>query len=77
MVEVCVKDSGCGIPPDEIPHVFERFYRGESVAVEARGSGLGLAISKSLVELHGGKIWVNSHVGKGSEFVFTLPVSTN
>ena len=77
MVQVCVKDSGCGIPPSEIPHIFERFYRGESVAVEARGSGLGLAISKSLVELHGGKIWVQSHVGKGSEFFFTLPISTN
>ncbi len=77
MVEVCIKDSGCGIPQNEIPHIFERFYRGESVAVEARGSGLGLAISKSLVELHGGTIWVQSHVGKGSEFFFTLPVNTN
>ncbi len=77
MVEVCVSDSGCGIPPNEIPHIFERFYRGESVAVEARGSGLGLAISKSLVELHGGKIWVESEVGQGSRFFFTLPMNTN
>ena len=77
MVELCVKDSGCGIPPNEIPHIFERFYRGESVAVEARGSGLGLAISKSLVELHGGTIWVQSDVGKGSQFFFTLPINTN
>jgi len=76
MVEVCVSDSGCGIPPSEIPHIFERFYRGESVVVEARGSGLGLAISKSLVELHGGKIWVHSEVGEGSQFFFTLPVAT-
>ncbi|MCA9471343.1 MAG: ATP-binding protein [Nitrospirales bacterium] len=74
MVEFCVSDSGCGIPLDEIPHIFERFYRGESVAVEASGSGLGLAISKSLIELHGGKIWVESKVGEGSRFFFTLPV---
>ena len=74
MVEFCVSDSGCGIPSNEIPHIFERFYRGESVAVEARGSGLGLAISKSLVELHGGKIWVESEVGHGSRFFFTLPL---
>ncbi|MGB0910684.1 MAG: ATP-binding protein [Nitrospirales bacterium] len=77
LIEVSVRDSGCGIPLNEIPHIFERFYRGESVAVEARGSGLGLAISKSLVELHGGTIWVNSHVGEGSQFFFTLPVNTN
>ncbi|WP_454063985.1 ATP-binding protein [Candidatus Nitrospira salsa] len=76
MVEVCVRDSGCGIPVNEIPHIFERFYRGESVVVEARGSGLGLAISKSLVELHGGKIWVQSEVGEGSQFFFTVPVAT-
>ncbi|WP_447969697.1 ATP-binding protein [Nitrospira sp. M1] len=75
MVEVCVKDSGCGIPSNEVPHIFERFYRGESVVVEARGSGLGLAISKSLVELHGGKIWVQSEVGEGSQFFFTVPVA--
>ncbi|GJL56295.1 MAG: hypothetical protein NPIRA02_34270 [Nitrospirales bacterium] len=75
MVEVCVKDSGCGIPSNEVPHIFERFYRGESVVVEARGSGLGLAISKSLVELHGGKIWVQSEVGCGSQFFFTVPVA--
>ncbi len=77
MIEVSVRDFGCGIPPNEIPHIFERFYRGESVVVEARGSGLGLAISKSLVELHGGTIWVNSHVGEGSQFFFTLPVMAN
>ncbi|GJL65631.1 MAG: hypothetical protein NPIRA05_06020 [Nitrospirales bacterium] len=76
MVEVCVSDSGCGIPSNEVPHIFERFYRGESVVVEARGSGLGLAISKSLVELHGGKIWVQSEVGEGSQFFFTVPVAT-
>jgi signal transduction histidine kinase len=74
MVQISVKDTGCGIPPNEMPHIFERFYRGESVAVESRGAGLGLAISKSLVELHGGQIWVDSIPEKGSCFYFTLPI---
>jgi signal transduction histidine kinase len=74
MVQIGVKDTGCGIPPKEMPHIFERFYRGESVAVESRGAGLGLAISKSLVELHGGQIWVDSIPGEGSCFYFTLPI---
>ena len=73
MVQISVRDTGCGIPQNEIPHIFERFYRGDSVAVESRGSGLGLAISKSLVELHGGKIWVDSIPGEGSCFHFTMP----
>ena len=74
MVQISVQDTGCGIPQKEIPLIFERFYRGESVAVESRGSGLGLAISKSLVELHGGQIWADSTPGEGSCFHFTLPI---
>jgi len=74
MVQISVKDTGCGIPPKERPHIFERFYRGESVGVESRGAGLGLAISKSLIELHGGQIWVDSIPEEGSCFYFTLPV---
>ncbi len=76
MVQISIQDTGCGIPPKELPHIFERFYRGESVAVESRGAGLGLAISKSLVELHGGQIWVDSIPGEGSCFYFTLPVQS-
>ena len=74
-VQISVQDTGCGIPQNELPHVFERFYRGETVAVESRGAGLGLAISKSLVELHGGQIWADSIPEKGSCFYIALPVN--
>ena len=70
---ISVADNGCGIPVQEFDKVFGKFYRGESAPVEARGAGLGLAITKSLVELHGGKIWVASVPGQGSRFTFTLP----
>jgi signal transduction histidine kinase len=76
-VEICVADSGCGIHPDEQDKVFDRFYRGESVPVEAKGAGLGLSIAKSLVELHRGQIWVTSTLGAGSRFSFTLPVHSS
>jgi len=71
---VQVIDSGVGIDANELPHVFERFYRG-SRANEARGSGsgLGLAIVRSVVEMHGGRIMVESRVGSGSTFTVTLP----
>jgi two-component system sensor histidine kinase/response regulator len=74
-LEVCVSDTGCGIPDHETERVFDRFYRGESAPMESRGAGLGLAISKTLIELHGGRIWVESVPGEGSRFFFTLPVS--
>ena len=70
-----VIDTGCGIPPDELPKVFEDFFRGSNT--EARGTGLGLSISKRIIEAHGGKIWVESpfpKTRKGSKFSFTLPV---
>ncbi len=69
-----VSDTGVGIDANELPHVFERFYRG-SRANEARasGSGLGLAIVRSIVEMHGGRVMVESRVGSGSTFTVTLP----
>ena len=69
-----VRDTGVGIDASEIPHVFERFYRG-SRANEARGSGsgLGLAIVKSIVDMHGGRIAVESRVGAGTTFTVVLP----
>ncbi|MFQ5881996.1 MAG: ATP-binding protein [Candidatus Methylomirabilales bacterium] len=73
---VQVSDQGVGIPPDGLPRVFERFYRREVPGVRATGSGLGLHICKAIVEGHGGRIWVESEVGRGSTFRFTLPLES-
>jgi signal transduction histidine kinase len=74
-VEVSVADTGPGIAPDESNKIFDEFYQvRQSGEKKSRGVGLGLAISKKLVEMHGGKIWVESVVGKGSTFSFTVPV---
>lgn len=73
---VSVTDTGIGIPQDEITHVFERFRRVRSgVAQSIPGTGLGLTIVKQIVELHGGKIWVESALGHGSSFHFTIPLA--
>jgi PAS domain S-box-containing protein len=69
-----VKDTGIGIPGDKIEHIFERFYKIEGSRNKLyRGTGIGLTITKNLVELLGGRIWVESEPGTGSEFYFTLP----
>lgn len=71
---VTVADTGEGIPAKQLPHVFERFYRGdEARSRTSGGAGLGLAIARQIVELHHGRIWAESEVGKGSTFSFTLP----
>jgi two-component system OmpR family sensor kinase/two-component system sensor histidine kinase BaeS len=73
-VEISVSDTGVGIQPDDLPYIFERFWRGEKSRSRAGGgSGLGLAIVKQLVEMHGGSIAVDSTPGEGSTFRFTLP----
>ena len=75
--KVSVRDEGPGIAEADAVRIFERFYRVSNPATGATtGTGLGLAIARSLVELHGGKIWLESEVGSGSTFSFTLPVST-
>jgi signal transduction histidine kinase/PAS domain-containing protein len=74
---VSVRDHGPGLPPDEFTHVFERFYRAPGVEVQSgshMGLGLGLYISRQIVERHGGRIWVESAPGKGSTFIFALPL---
>jgi signal transduction histidine kinase len=74
-VEVSVTDTGEGIPSKDLPNIFERFYRVDKSRTRATGgSGLGLTIAKRLVEAHDGKIEVQSELGKGSCFTFTLPV---
>ena len=73
---ISVTDTGLGIPADEIGHVFERFRRVRSGAAQSiPGTGLGLTIVKQIVEMHGGKIWVESAVGHGSAFHFTVPLA--
>ena len=74
---VAVRDEGAGIPPEAQELLFERFYRVPGVQVQTGsgvGMGLGLYISREIVERHGGRIWVESAVGEGTTFFFTLPV---
>ena len=73
-VRVSVADTGPGIAPEDHGRIFEEFQQTEAGAAQREGTGLGLALSKRLVELHGGRIWVDSELGRGSTFVFTLPV---
>ncbi|MBU1110184.1 PAS domain-containing protein [Patescibacteria group bacterium] len=69
-----VRDTGHGIPRESLPHLFQKFYRIAGPLEEgSKGTGLGLYISKSIVDMHGGKIWVGSELGKGSTFSFSLP----
>jgi signal transduction histidine kinase len=75
-VEVSVSDTGEGIPAEDLPHIFERFYRVDKSRARATGgSGLGLTIAKRLIEAHGGTIAVQSKLGEGSRFSFTLPIA--
>jgi signal transduction histidine kinase len=74
---VSVRDQGIGIAPEDLPHIWERFYRVDnSNTRRIGGTGLGLSIARALVELHGGRIWVESTLGQGTTFSFTLPVAT-
>lgn len=69
-----VVDTGIGIPKEDLPHIFEDFYRAKNAEqFEKDGTGLGLSIVKQIIEAHNGKIWVESQVGKGSKFMFILP----
>jgi PAS domain S-box-containing protein len=70
---ICVKDDGPGIPPHQLPHIFERYWQAKETA--RQGTGLGLSIAKGIVDAHGGRIWAESVLGSGSAFHFTLPIS--
>lgn len=73
-IQVSVWDTGIGIPREDLPHIFEDFYRAKNAcAIEKDGTGLGLAIVKQIIEAHSGQIWVESQVGKKSQFTFILP----
>jgi signal transduction histidine kinase len=75
--EVAVRDTGVGIAPEHLPHVFERFYRVDRARARATGgAGLGLAIVRELVQAHGGQVSASSEVGRGTTVSFTLPVAT-
>jgi signal transduction histidine kinase len=75
-IQFSVSDTGPGIPDEAIPHLFTKFYRVHgTLEMGSKGTGLGLFISKSIIDMHKGKIWVKSEVGKGSTFFFKLPVA--
>jgi signal transduction histidine kinase len=75
VLQVDVTDTGIGIAPEDQDRVFDRFYRADHPVVqqESGGAGLGLALAKMFVEMHGGRLWVDSELGQGSTFSFTLP----
>jgi signal transduction histidine kinase len=70
-----VSDNGRGIPEEEQPLVFSKYYRVSGVGDQADGFGLGLSVSKQIVEVHGGDIWLESRLGQGSTFGFTIPLA--
>jgi signal transduction histidine kinase len=70
-----IRDNGPGIPQDQVSNIFERFHQvSDNQKGKPRGTGLGLPISQKIIEFHGGKIWVESELGKGTTFAFTLPM---
>ena len=75
LAHVAVRDTGVGIAPEDQAAVFEEFKQvGTDVTKKGEGTGLGLALTKSFVELHGGRLWLDSAIGQGSTFTFTLPL---
>ena len=74
-VRMTVRDTGAGIPPENVPYIFEKFFQADNqAAASAKGTGLGLAIAKTIVNAHGGTIGVESTLGRGTTFSISLPV---
>lgn len=76
---ISVEDTGEGIPPADLPHIFDRFYRADKSRTDVDGasSGLGLAIARALVEAHGGRIWAESELGRGTRMIFEMKADSN
>jgi PAS domain S-box-containing protein len=73
-VIVCVSDEGPGIAPEDIPHIFDRFYRAPEMARQTKGAGLGLYLTRAIIEAHNGRIWVDTVPGQGVRMCFSLPI---
>ena len=76
-IRVAVADTGPGVAPEDRDRIFEEFQQSETGVGQREGTGLGLALSKRFVELHGGRIWLESEPGRGSTFTFALPVRSS
>jgi signal transduction histidine kinase len=74
---VCVSDEGPGIAPEDIPHIFDRFYRAPEMARLTKGAGLGLYLARAIIEAHNGRIWIDSEPGRGVRICFSLPIQTS
>lgn len=76
-VAISVSDNGVGIGGDQLPNIFDRYWQAQHSSLRARGAGLGLPIARGIVHAHGGRMWVESKIGEGSTFYFTLPVASS